>query len=110
MTDWIWNAWLWQWLGFVLIGGGLIAGGLAIADHRRQGRVRTELGIPSHLPANPQINMAKIPVGGDIGGLVVVVGIFLACLPVMWGWFLAVGVGAVLVAVSLFIWHRVHPW
>jgi hypothetical protein len=54
--------------------------------------------------------MANIRVGGDIGGLVVVVGIFLASLPMMWGWFLAVGIGAVLVAVALFVWHRVHPW
>jgi len=28
----------------------------------------------------------------------------------MWAWFLAAGVGAVLVVVALFIWHRVHPW
>lgn len=110
MTDWTWNGWLWQWLGFVLIGGGLIALGLGFAHQRRQGHVAADLGIGGNLPVHPGINMAKIPVGADIGGLVVVVGIVLACLPVMWGWFLAVGVGAVLVAVALFIWHRVHPW
>jgi hypothetical protein len=110
MSDWIANAWIWQWLGFGLIGGGLIASGLAIAERRRQRSARTDVGIPGNLPGGPLINMANIRVGGDIGGLVVVVGIFLASLPIMWGWFLAVGIGAVLVAVALFVWHRVHPW
>jgi hypothetical protein len=27
-----------------------------------------------------------------------------------WGWALAVAIGAALVAVSLFHWHRFHPW
>jgi hypothetical protein len=110
MTDWIWNAWLWQWLGFVMIGGGLVASGLAMAERRRQRSVRTDLGIPGNLPGGPQINMSSIRVGGDIGGLVVAVGIVLACMPMLWGWFLAVGIGAVIVAFALFIWHRVHPW
>jgi len=110
MTDWMLNAWIWQWLGFVLIGGGLIACGLAFAHRARQNRAPDELGIPGNLPGGPQINMSSIRVGGDIGGLVVVVGIVLAFMPMLWGWFLAVGIGAVIVAFALFIWHRVHPW
>jgi hypothetical protein len=110
MADHLWNWEMWQLLGLMLIGGGLVAIVLTIAERRRQGHVRTDLGVPGNLPVGPQINMARIPIGGDIGGLVVVIGLFLAFMPMMWGWFLAVGVGAVFVAVALFIWHRVHPW
>ena len=86
MADHLWNWEMWQLLGLMLTGGGLVALGLIIADHRRQGRVRTDLGIPGNLPGGPGINMARIPVGGDIAGLVVVVGVVLAFMPMMWGW------------------------
>jgi len=115
MPEWMWSWWILQWLGLVLMGGGLIAIGLAITqrvrrEHGRRDGGQTEVGIPGNLPPGPGINMAQVRVGGDIGGLVVVIGILLAFLPVMWGWFLAVGVGAVFVAVALFLWHRHHPW
>jgi hypothetical protein len=110
MADHLWNWEMWQLLGLMLIGGGLVAIVLTLAERRRQAGARTDIGIPGNMPGGPQINMSRIQVGGDIGGLVVVVGLFLAFMPMMWGWFLAVGVGAVLVAFALFIWHRVHPW
>ena len=115
MPEWMRSLWILQWLGFVLMGGGLIALGLFLTqrvrrEHDRRDGVPPAVGIPGNFPQGPGINIAQVRVGGDIGGLVVVIGIFLACLPVMWGWFLAVGVGAVFVAVALFLWHRYHPW
>jgi hypothetical protein len=53
-----------------------------------------------------QINFASIRIGGDLGGLLVVVGVIVALLPLLWGFYLLVGVGAVLAAVALFAWHR----
>jgi hypothetical protein len=115
MPEWWWSWWILQWLGLVLMGCGLIALGLVVTqrvrrEHDRRDGVPAEVGIPGNLPPGPGINIAQVRVGGDIGGLVVVIGIFLTCLPVMWGWFLAVGVGAVFVAIALFVWHRYHPW
>jgi hypothetical protein len=38
------------------------------------------------------------------------IGVVLAFLPMLWGWFLAVAIGGVIVSVALFLWHRYHPW
>lgn len=115
MPDWMWSWWILQWLGFVLMGGGLIAVGLSIAQRFRRARVRQAgaaagTGIPGNLPAGPGINIAVVRIGGDIGGLVAVIGLFLALAPKLWGVFLLVGIGGVLVAIGLFLWHRHHPW
>lgn len=110
MPDWMWDWWIFQWLGFVLIGAGLIAGVLFLAGRRRRSGAIGETGIPGNLPDGPGINIARVSLGGDLAGLLVVVGIFLAFLPMLWGWFLAVSAGAVLMAVTLFLWHRYHPW
>ena len=57
----------------------------------------------------PAINISRIRIGGDLGGLIFVVGIvtcFLIGLPEargFFGWSLA---GGVVVAALLFCWHR----
>jgi hypothetical protein len=110
MPSWKWDWWIFEWLGFVLIGAGLIAGALFFAGRRRPPGAIGETGISGNLPDGPGINIARVLLGGDLAGLLVVVGIFLAFLPMLWGWFLAVAAGAVLMAAALFLWHRYHPW
>ena len=110
-----WSWWVLQWLGIVLLGGGILAIVLALSHRARRNDdcrdgVATEVGLPGNLPAGPGIDIARVRVGGDIGGLVAVIGLFLVFLPTLWGPFLAVGIGAALVAVVLFLWHRYHPW
>lgn len=57
----------------------------------------------------PAINISRIRIGGDLGGLIFVVGMvgcFLIGLPearTFFGWSLA---GGVVVAAILFVWHR----
>jgi hypothetical protein len=115
MSGTFWRWWVLQWLGIVLLGGGLLAIGLALSQRTRRNDdcrdgVETDVGIPGNLPAAPGINIARVRVGGDIGGLVAVIGLFLVFLPSLWGPFLAAGIGAGLVAVMFFLWHRYHPW
>ena len=110
MPDWMWDWWIFQWLGFVLIGAGLVAGALFLSGRTRRASPPGGAGIAGHLPDGPGINIARVSLGGDVAGLLVVIGIFLAFLPMLWGWFLAVAAGAVVVSVGLFLWHRYHPW
>ena len=57
----------------------------------------------------PEINMSRIKVGGDLGGLIFVVGVVVCTLIGVpeargfFGWSLA---GGVVVAAGLFFWHR----
>ena len=106
---WNYDLWVIQILGIMAAGGGAIAVGLALFSRARRLRPSGEAGIPGGLPPTRGINMANIRVGGDIGGLVVVVGIILAFMPDWWPWFLAVGAGSIVVAFGLFAWHRYHP-
>ena len=60
----------------------------------------------------PEINLSSIPVGGDAGGLMFMVGsvaVLVAGLP-MWRWFFGAAVlGGVLTAIAVFVWHTSHP-
>jgi len=108
---WSYDLWIFQLLGLVLTGAGVIIAGMAIV--RRRHAASTEpgaVGIPGNLPEAVGINMARIRVGGDAGGLVVVVGLILAFMPAWWQWFAVIAAGSVFVAGALFLWHRYHPW
>jgi hypothetical protein len=105
MRDW----WIWEWLIFVVAGAGLIATGLIL--WRRGHPDRPPGGLEAGaLRPGAEINISRLVLGGDIGGLLVVIGIIVAILPMLWGWFLAVAIGAGVCAVALFLWHRYHPW
>ena len=57
----------------------------------------------------PEINMARIRVGGDLGGLIFVIGVVVCTLigvPEARGFFGASLVGGVVVAAVLLWWHR----
>lgn len=109
MYDWRWELWVFQWLGLVVLGAGLLAGALVFADRARRRPASGEVGIPGKMPEAVGINIARVRIGGDVAGLLVVVGTILAFMPVLWGWFVAVAAGAIVVAVGLFLWHRLHP-
>jgi hypothetical protein len=102
--------WIFQWLGLVLLGAGLLAGALFLTDPARRRRASDEIGAPGNMPDPPGINISRVRIGGDAAGLLIVVGIIIAFMPMLWGWFLAVAAGSVVVAVGLFLWHRYHPW
>lgn len=104
------DLWLMQFLGLMVAGAGAVAVGISLFNRARRLRASDEAGVPGNLPGAKGINMASIRVGGDVGGLVVVIGLILAFMPDWWPWFLAVAVGSVLVAGALFLWHRYHPW
>ena len=103
---WAYDYWIFQLFGIILAGAGVLAMALGWADRSRRKHPSAEVGMAGNMPEAVGINMARVRVGGDIGGLVVVIGIILAFMPMMWGWFLVVAVGAVVVATCLFIWHR----
>jgi len=107
---WSYDLWLMQLLGLMAAGAGAVAVGIALFNRARRTRISSDVGVPGNLPQGPGINMATIRVGGDIGGLVVVIGLIVAFMPDWWPWFLAVAVGSTLVAGGLFLWHRYHPW
>jgi len=109
MGRWVYDLWLLQWFGVLLIGGGLIGIALFGLSRRQRAQRSGEVGIGGDLPAGPGINISRVALGGDAGGLLVVVGVLLAFAPMLWGWFLGVAVGAVVVAAALFLWHRHHP-
>jgi hypothetical protein len=109
MSHWAWDAWIVQYFTVVLAGAGIIVAVLFALNRAGRRRGADDVGIPGNLPAAPGINISRIPVGGDVAGLVLVVWVLGVLLVSAWGWFLAVAVGAVLVAVTLFLWHRFHP-
>lgn len=51
------------------------------------------MGIAGDLPAGAGINISRVTLGGDVAGLLVVIGMVLAFMPMLWGWFLAVAIG-----------------
>ena len=106
MPSWKWSWWLWEFLGLMLIGAGLVVGAIVLLSRRQQGHVPTSPLVTGDTTVPAQINFASIRIGGDLGGLLVVVGVILALLPLLWGFYAVVAIGAVLVAVALFAWHR----
>lgn len=109
MPSWTFDLWILQWLGLIAAGAGALAVGIALAERVRLSRRSAGVGVAGNLPATPGINMARINVGGDIGGLVLVIGLICAFMPDWWPWFLAVAVGSVIIAVGLFWYHRHRP-
>lgn len=58
---------------------------------------------------SPEINISRIRVGGDLGGLIFVVGMMVCLLvgvPSARGFFGLSAAGGVIVAAILFLWHR----
>jgi hypothetical protein len=106
MPGWLFDLWILQWFGLIVLGGGLIAAGITLRDRGRARRGGAHELDTSGVGARPEINMSRIAIGGDLGGLLVVVGLIVVFLPVLWGWYAAVAVGACLVALALFAWHR----
>jgi hypothetical protein len=110
MTDWRWDSWILQFFAVVLCGAGVIAAVLFALQRGGRRRRTDEVGVPGNLPPAPGINISRVVIGGDVAGLVLVVWVLAVLLFSAWGWFLAVTVGAVLVALALFLWHRFRPW
>ena len=110
MSKWAMDAWLVQLFGVVLAGAAVIVAILFLVQRGRRKDRSDEVGIPGNLPAAPGINISRVVIGGDVAGLVLVVWVLAVLLFSAWGWALAVAIGATLVAVSLFLWHRFHPW
>lgn len=104
-------------LGWRLVGAWTIAalaGAVlfALIIHRWQTRHPSEIADPTPDPWRiPEINMSRVPVRGDLGGLVYVVGsvaVGLIGLPFL-RWFLAVSMTlALLCAALLAMWHERH--
>jgi hypothetical protein len=105
-----WDSWILQYFAVVLAGAGVIVATLFVLQRSRRKGQADDVGIPGNLPAAPGINISRVVIGGDVAGLVLVVWVLAVLLLSAWGWFLAVAVGAALVAVTLFLWHRFHPW
>jgi hypothetical protein len=109
MSDWRWDSWILQYFAVVLVGAGVIVAALFALQRGGRRRRADDVGVPGNLPAFPGINISRVVIGGDVAGLVLVVWVLAVLLFSAWGWFLAVTVGAALVAVALFLWHRFHP-
>lgn len=110
MSKWAMDAWIVQFFGLVLAGAAVIVVVLFLLGRRRERRRPGAVGVPGNLPAFPGINFSRVVIGGDVAGLAIVVWVLAVLLFSAWGWFLAVAVGALLVALALFLWHRFHPW
>lgn len=103
----------WNFLGWwtaVAFGGGLL---FAVLIHRWHGAHPIE--VATREPETwsvPQINLSRIPVDGNIAGLMYVVGslaiVFMGLPAVRWFFFLTVTLG-VACAVALVAWHNAHP-
>lgn len=108
--SWMWSWWLWQWFGLVLIGAGLVVSGIVLLHRLQHGQVPTSPLVTGDTQVKAEINFASIRLGGDLAGLLVVIGVIVTSLPMLWGYYLAVAVGAAFIAIALFLWHRRHPW
>jgi hypothetical protein len=91
----------------------VLAGGLvfAVAMHLWYSRHPLMVATPNG-QQRPEINLSRIPVGGNIGGLIFMagsMGILVAGLP-GWRWFFgAAVVGGVLTATLVYAWHTLRP-
>jgi hypothetical protein len=107
------------WAAVVGVGGTCFA----VAIHRWHSRHPLSVAVPAALMAPrgphllrphllPGINMSAIPVGGDVGGMLFVLGSMLAVLtglPVVRLFLLAAVVLGALLAWALLAWHASHP-
>ena len=98
------------WFTIVAAGGGVF---FAWLIHRWHEGHPTELVVPEKgVWRAPEINQSKIPVDGNIAGLIYVVGslvVALIGLPVMrWFFFTTIALGLVC-AGALLVWHQTHP-
>ena len=102
-----WNA-LGAWAILLGVGGVLFA----ILMHRWNAGHPTELVVPGEKFRIPEINQSRIPIDGNIAGLMYVVGsisIVMAGLPVARWFFVVAVVMAGLSALALVRWRRAHP-
>ena len=95
------------WTATVLVGGLIFA----VAMHLWYSRHPIIVATPEGQP-RPEINLSRIPVGGNIGGLIFMagsMGILVAGLP-GWRWFFgAAVVGGFLTATLVYAWHALRP-
>jgi hypothetical protein len=106
MPYWWWSSWLWEFLGLVLIGAGFVVAAIVLTNRSQRGRAPTSPLVTGDTTLPVQINFSSIRIGGDLAGLLVVIGVIVALLPLLWGFYALVAIGAVVVAVALFAWHR----
>jgi hypothetical protein len=97
------------WMLLVAAGGCLSA----LAIHRWYSRHPGTIGLAERdVRRQPEINLSSIPVEGNLGGLMFMVGsmvVLVAGLPA-WRWyFLAAPLGGILIASLLGVWHLAHP-
>ena len=97
------------WMLVTIVGGSIFA----IVLHGWYRRHPTLIVTPEHETVRrPEINLSAIPVGGNMGGLMFMVGsmvILLAGLP-EWRWYFISGVlGGILTAAAVLLWHQTHP-
>ena len=103
----------WNFLGWwtaVAAGGGVL---FAVLMHHWNSRHPIELVIREpETWAVPQINLSRIPVDGNIAGLIYVVGslavVFVGLPIARWFFVLTVGLGLAC-ALALVVWHNAHP-
>ena len=95
-----------RWTVAPAIGSALVAMGL----HAWWRRHPSQLALPEH-GRRPEINLSAIPVGGDIGGLIFVVGsvlIVTAGIPMVRWFLIGVVVGGATLGVVLTHWRAAH--
>jgi hypothetical protein len=95
------------WTVTVLAGGLVFAVAIHLWYSRHPVLVATRNG-----EGRPEINFSRVPVGGNVGGLIFMagsMGILVSGLP-MWRWFFgAAVVGGLLTAALVFMWHAARP-
>ena len=98
-----------EWWTVVAAGGGAL---FAVIIHRWHGQHPTQLAIPDKgVWRAPEINQSRIPVDGNIAGLMFVVGslvVALIGLPIARWFFVMTVVLGVLCAAALFAWRNAH--
>ena len=89
----------------------LASGIVAMALHAWWRRHPSQIALPDHR-RTPEINLSSIPVGGDIAGLIFVVGsvlIVTAGIPMVRWFLVGVVIGGVSLAMILTRWRAAHP-
>jgi hypothetical protein len=97
------------WTGMTIAGGVIVA----VVMHLWYVRHPSDIVTVDEVPARrPEINFSRMPVAGNIGGLIFMGGsmaILVAGLP-SWRWFFAAAAGGGLLTAALVsVWHTSHP-